>query len=286
MNIVLNRWCMLGNVHETKSFWNDIIKSKYKPDMFSYGTFINALTKKGKLGAAMKLFRGKWEKWCDPNVVICNCVIDALCFKKRIPEALEVFREMKKCVCAPNVTTYNSLIKHLGKVGRMEKVYEILDEMEEKEGCSLNNATFNYLLKFSEKPEKVPGVLERMERNCCNMCYDTYNLILRLYLKWDHEERVRHMWDEIGKSGLGLDWRSYTVMIYWLYNKGRVEDALSYFDNMTSKGIVPEPKIEILVNSMRNKLKEQEGEKQKTDLGINGKSSRLRSRKFKKTKAR
>ncbi|KAK5826023.1 hypothetical protein PVK06_020928 [Gossypium arboreum] len=86
-----------------------------------------------------------------------------------------------------------------------EKVYEILDEMEEKEGCSLNNATFNYLLKFSEKPEEVPGVLERVEKNCCNMSCDTYNLILRLYMKWDHEERVRHMWDEIEKSGLGPD---------------------------------------------------------------------------------
>ncbi|KAG8472359.1 hypothetical protein CXB51_034233 [Gossypium anomalum] len=286
MNIVLNGWCVLGNVHEAKRFWKDIIESKYKPDLFTYGTFINALTKKGKLGTAMKLFRGMWEKGCNPDAVICNCVIDALCFKKRIPEALEVFREMKERGCAPNVATYNSLIKHLGKIGRMEKVYEILDEMEEKEGCSPNNVTFNYLLKFSEKPEEVPGVLERMERNGCNMCCDTYNLILRLYMKWDHEEKVRQMWDEIGKSGLGPDRRSYTVMIHWLYDKGRVEDALSYFNEMTSKGIVPEPRTEILVNSMRNKLEEQEDEKQKKDLGINGKSPRLRSKRFKKTKAR
>ncbi|GMJ11433.1 hypothetical protein like AT3G15200 [Hibiscus trionum] len=285
MNIVLNGWCVLGNVHEAKRFWKDLIESKYKPDLFTYGTFIKALTNKGKLGTAMELFRGMWEKGCNPDVVICNCVIDALCFKKRIPEALEVFSEMKERGCAPNVATYNSLIKHLGKIGRMEKVYEIVDEMEEKEGCSPDNVTFNYLLRFSKKPEEVPGIFERMERNGCNMCCDTYNLVLRLYMKWDHEERIRHTWDEIEKSGLGPDRRSYTVMIHWLHGKGRVEDALSYYNEMTSKGMVPEPRTEILVNAMKSKLNEQEGEKHKKGQGINGKSPRLRSKRLKRTKA-
>ncbi|XVF04269.1 hypothetical protein REPUB_Repub05bG0068100 [Reevesia pubescens] len=285
MNIVLNGWCVLGNVHEAKRFWKDIIESKCQPDLFTYGTFINALTKKGKLGTAMKLFRGMWEKGCNPDVVICNCVIDALCFKKRIPEALEVFREMREHGCVPNVATYNSLVKHLAKIGRMEKVYEILDEMEETEGCSPNNVTFNYLLKSLKKPEEVPRLLERMERNGCNMSCDTYNLILRLYMKWDHEERVGHTWDEMDKSGLGPDRPSYTIMIHGLYDKGRIEDALSYFNEMTSKGIMPEPRTEILVNAMKNKLKEQEGEKEKKDPRKNSKSLRPRSKRRKKAKA-
>ena len=97
----------------------------------------------------------------------------------------------------------------------------------------------------------------------CNMSCDTYNLVLRLYMKWDHEERVRCTWDEMEKSGLRPDWCSYTIMIHGLYDKGRIEDALSYFNEMTSKGMVPEPRTEILVNAMKNKLKEQEGEKEK-----------------------
>ncbi|XP_007021561.2 PREDICTED: putative pentatricopeptide repeat-containing protein At3g15200 [Theobroma cacao] len=281
MNIILNGWCVLGNVHEARRFWKDIIESKCKPDLFTYGTFINALTKKGKLGTAMKLFRGMWEEGCDPDVVICNCVIDALCFKKRIPEALELFREMGERGCVPNVVTYNSLIKHLCKIRRMEKVYEILDEMEEKGGCLPNDVTFNYLLKSLKKPEEVPGVLERMERYGCNMSGDTYNLILKLYMKWGHEERVRCTWDEMEKSGLGPDRRSYTIMIHGLYDKGSIEDALSYFNEMTSKGMVPEPRTEILVNAMKDKLKEQEGEKERKEPGKNGKSLRPRSKRRK-----
>lgn len=265
MNIILNGWCVLGNVYEAKRFWKDIIKSKCEPDSVTYATFVNALTKKGKLGTALRLFQAMWEKGRKPDVVTCNCIIDALCFKKRIPEALEVLREMKNRGCLPNVTTYNSLIKHLCKIKRMETVYEYLDEMEQKNGsCLPNEITFNYLLKSLKKPEEVPWVLEKMERNGCKMSTDTYNVILKLYVNWDCEDKVRHTWEEMEKKGMGPDQRSYTVMIHGLYDKGRLEDALSYFHEMRLKGMVPEPRTGILVNDMNIKLKER-GAGQKGD---------------------
>ncbi|KAF3442476.1 hypothetical protein FNV43_RR16392 [Rhamnella rubrinervis] len=250
MNIILNGWCVRGNMLEAKRFWKDIIKSKCQPDLFTYGTFINSLTKKGKLGTAMKLFRGMWDEACNPDATICNCIIGALCFKKRIPEALEVFREMKEKGCLPNVMTYNSLIKYLCKIRRMEKVYELLDDMEQKKGSCLPNAvTYSFLLKSLKKPEEVPILLERMERNGCRMTGDMYNLVLKLYMEWDCQERVRYTWDEMERNGLGPDKRSYTIMIHGLYDKGRRNDALLFFREMTSKGMLPEPRTEILVNS-------------------------------------
>ncbi|XP_050218543.1 putative pentatricopeptide repeat-containing protein At3g15200 [Mercurialis annua] len=262
MNIVLNGWCVLDNVREAKRFWKDIIESKCKPDLFTYGTFIKALTKKGKLGTAMKLYRAMWEKQCKPDVVICNCIIDALCFKKRIPEALEVFREMSERGCIPNVATYNSLLKHLSKIRRMEKVYELLDEMLDKKGsCMPDNITLNYLLKSLKKPEEVPLLLERMERNGCKVNSDTYNLILKLYVDWDCEAKVEDTWNDMEKYGLGPDRRSYTIMIHWLYNKGRINDALKYLREMTTKGMVPEPRTEILVSVVNRKSKENDASK-------------------------
>ncbi|XP_059443961.1 putative pentatricopeptide repeat-containing protein At3g15200 isoform X1 [Corylus avellana] len=256
-NIILNGWCILGNVFEAKRFWKEIIASKCKTDMFTYGTFINALTKKGKLGTAVKLFRAMQENDLKPDVVICNCIIDALCFKKRIPEALEVFKEMKERGYPPNATTYNSLIKHLCKIRRMEKVYELLDEMEQKKGsCLPNDITCNYLLKTLKKPEEVPVLLERMQRNGCKMTSDTHNLILKLYMDWGDQERVRYTWEEMERNGLGHDRRSYTIMIHGFYDNGRIQDALRYFSEMTSKGMVPEPRTKILVIDMNMKLKE------------------------------
>ncbi|XP_059662673.1 putative pentatricopeptide repeat-containing protein At3g15200 [Cornus florida] len=261
MNIILNGWCVWGSLSEAKRFWNDIITSKCKPDRFTYGIFINSLSKAGKLSTAVRLFQAMWEKDCNPDVVICNCIIDGLCFKKRIPEALEIFREMNERYCLPDAATYNSLIKHLCNIRRMEKVYELLDEMEQKKGSCLPNArTYGYLLKSAKKPEEVAEILERMERNGCKMTGDTYNLILRLFMDWNNQERVMSAWVEMERNGLGPDQRSYTIMIHGLYDKERIEDAMCYFNEMTSKGMVPEPRTKLLVNAINIKLKEKESE--------------------------
>ncbi|KAM0997881.1 hypothetical protein ACFX2I_007684 [Malus domestica] len=263
-NIILNGWCVRANVCEAKRFWKDIIASNCKPDQFTYGTFINALTKKGKLGTALKLFQAMWDQGCNPDVVTCNCIIDALCFKKRIPHALEVFKEMNVRGCRPNAATYNSLIKHLCKIRRMEKVCELLEEMEQRKGsCLPNEVTFNYLLKSSKKPEEIPGLLERMQRNQCKMTGDTYNLLLKLYMEWDCQERVRYTWDEMEKNGLGPDRRSYTIMIHGFHDKRRIKETLRYFREMTSKGMIPEPRTEILMDSMNVQSKKEGGQVEK-----------------------
>ncbi|CAN8269309.1 unnamed protein product [Cochlearia groenlandica] len=259
MNIVLNGWCVLGNVHEAKRVWRDIIASKCRPDVVSYGTMINALTKKGKLGKAMELYRAMWETGRNPDVKICNNVIDALCFKKRIPEALEVFKEMSERGCSPNVVTYNSLLKHLCKIRRTEKVWELLEEMEDKGGtCSPNDVTFGYLLKHSQKPTDVEVVLERMEKNKCEMTSDLYNLMFRLYVQWDDEEKAREIWSEMERSGLGPDQRTYTIRIHGLHAKGRVGEAMRNYQEMMSKGMMPEPRTEMLLNQSKAKPKEED----------------------------
>ncbi|CAN4075552.1 unnamed protein product [Withania somnifera] len=255
-NIILNGWCVLGNSREAKRFWNEIVTSKCKPDKFTYGIFINSLCKSGKISRAVELFQTMWEKGCKPDVAICNCIIDGLCFKKRIPEALDIFHEMNDRDCLPDVATYNSLIKNLCKIRRMEKVYELLDEMETKgESCLPNSRTYGYLLNSAKTPEEAIGILERMNKNGSNMTGDIYNLLLRLFMSWDNQDKVKSTWNEMERSGLGPDQRSYTIMIHGLYEGGRLEDALSYFNEMISKSLVPEPKTNKLVDAM-NKLKE------------------------------
>ncbi|KAK6134555.1 hypothetical protein DH2020_031725 [Rehmannia glutinosa] len=224
-NIILNGWCVLRSLPDAKRFWKDIVTSECRPDKFTYGIFINSLSKSGKTTTSMKLLRTMWEKGFNPDVAICNTVIDGLCFKKRIPHALEVFDEMSNRDCPPNVATYNTLIKHLCKIQRMEK-----------------------------KPEEVDDILERMKRSGCKLQEDTYNLVLRLFMEWGDEERVKCIWDEMETSGLGPDRRSYTIVIHGLYDKGMMEAALECFAEMVSKGMVPEPRTKLLVDDMNLKL--------------------------------
>ncbi|XP_068668870.1 putative pentatricopeptide repeat-containing protein At3g15200 [Aristolochia californica] len=251
-NIILNGWCVAGRIFEAKRFWNDIITSGCKPDLFTYGIFINSLTKAGKLGTAVKLFNSMWEKGHPPDVAICNCIIDALCFKKKIPDALVIFREMNEKGCEPDTATYNSLIKHICKIRRMDEAYKLLDEMEQK-GCDPNARTYNYFLKSLEEPDEVPLLLKRMEKSNCRITSDTYNLILKLFIQWGYFEGVQSIWNEMEKTGLGTDQRSYTLMVHGLYNKGSMDKAIFYFTEMISKGMIPEPRTKLLVKAIEMK---------------------------------
>ncbi|ONK76730.1 uncharacterized protein A4U43_C03F31520 [Asparagus officinalis] len=251
-NIILNGWCVLGSSHEAKRFWNDIISSKCKPDLFTYSIFINSLTKAGKLETAVKLFTSMWEKGCDPDVTICNTIIDQLCFKKRIPNALEIFGEMNERGCLPDVATYNSLIKHLCKIRRMEKVYELLSEMDQK-NCPPNSRTYCYILKTLQKPEEVGNLLRRMERTGCKLDSDIYNLILNLYVGWKYHIGIKSVWAEMEKNGQGPDQRSYTIMIHGLHSQGKLDEALEYYSKMKSKGMVLEPRTRLLIKAIHLK---------------------------------
>ncbi|KAF6155874.1 hypothetical protein GIB67_039205 [Kingdonia uniflora] len=265
LNIILNGWCVLGNVREAKRFWKDVVSyRRCKPDIFTYGIFINALTKAGKLGSALKLFRGMWKKGftLTPDVAICNCIIDALCFKKRIPEALDIFGKMNERGCSPNVVTYNSLIKHLCHIQRMEKVYKLLEEMEQMKGsCEPNSVTYNYLLKSMKKPKDVFELLERMETYGCKVTSDTYNLILKLFMYWNHADGIRSTWIEMEKNGVGPDQRSFTIMVHGLYKQGKKEEALWHFNEMKTKGIIPEPRTILLMKDIETTMKKRERER-------------------------
>lgn len=240
-NIILNGWCVLGNYRESKRVWKDILCSGCRPDLFTYGTFINALTKAGKLNPALDLFDKMSKKGHHPDVVIHNCMIDALCFKKRIPEALRLFAEMIHHGPLPNVATYNSLIKHLCKIGRMEKAYELLGDMELQK-CFPNERTYTYFLKQAKSPDEVDCLRKRMGVIDSN---DTYNLILNLYVRWNHQTGIQSIWSEMKP-----DRRSYIIMIHGFHSKGNLEGACKYFCEMKAKGMLPEPRTLVLMKQV------------------------------------
>ncbi|KAI4976939.1 hypothetical protein ZWY2020_050546 [Hordeum vulgare] len=58
-NIILNGWCVKGSLPDAKRVWNEIIASKLKPDLFTYGTFINALTKANSYPLNTKVLKAR-----------------------------------------------------------------------------------------------------------------------------------------------------------------------------------------------------------------------------------
>lgn len=86
------------------------------------------------------------------------------------------------------------------------------------------------------------------------MTGDLYNLLLKLYMNWDNEKLVQSTWEQMSNDGMGPDQRSYTIMIHGRYDQGRIVEALDYFKEMTSKGMMPEPRTNLLIDAMKMKM--------------------------------
>ena len=67
------------------------------------------------------------------------------------------------------------------------------------------------------------------------MTADPYYLILKLYMDWDNQGRVRYTYEVMERNGLGQDRRSYSIMIHRFYGKGRIQGALLFLNAMTLK---------------------------------------------------
>ncbi|GLJ13001.1 hypothetical protein SUGI_0203000 [Cryptomeria japonica] len=244
-NIILNGWCGFPNLREAKRFWDEMSKKGCKPNLITYSTYISALAKKSKLNTALTLFGQMWDKGCIPDVPLCNAILDALCLKKGIPAALDVFVEMNEHGCLPDAVTYNTLIKHICDAGSVDKAYELLDEMQRR-GCTPNVRTYHYFFRAATTPEKALKVFQRMVKTGCMLTSDTYNLLLKMLLGWNEIDKVLVLWDDMEKSGMGPDQRSYTVMVHSLHEKGKFNEAYRYYNEMRAKGFLPEPKTKLL----------------------------------------
>ncbi|KAD3066813.1 hypothetical protein E3N88_34693 [Mikania micrantha] len=119
MNIILNGWCVLGCLREAKRFWNDIITSRFKPDRFTYGIFINSLTKAGKISTA--------GGDCAPNARTYGHLLNSA---KKPDEVVKILERMERDGCKMMADTFNLILRLFMGWGDDKRVESTWVEME------------------------------------------------------------------------------------------------------------------------------------------------------------
>lgn len=253
-NIVLNGWCnLIGSPREAERVWREMSKRGIRYDVVSYASMISCYSKAGKLYKVLRLYNWMKETGIEPDRKVYNAVIHALAKARLVKEALNLMKTMEEKDIAPNIVTYNSLIKPLCKARKVDEARGVFDEMSQR-GLFPTIRTYHAFFRILRTGEEVFSLLEKMRKMGCEPTNDTYIMLIRKFCRWHQLDNVFKLWNEMSENGISPDRSSYIVLIHGLFLNGNLEEAYKYYTDMKEKHLLPEPKIdEMLQTWLSNK---------------------------------
>ncbi|XP_052182415.1 pentatricopeptide repeat-containing protein At1g80550, mitochondrial [Diospyros lotus] len=244
-NIMLRGWFKMGWWSKCREFWEEMDSRGVRKDLHSYAIYMDIECKRGKPWKAVKLYKEMKKKGIRLDVVAYNTVLHAAGRSEGVDFAIRLYRQMKETGrCEPNVVTHNTIIKLLGENGRVREAYKVFDEMHAK-GCEPNIITYHSIFRYLEKPREILNLFDRMLGSGIVPTMDTYVMLMRRFGRWGFLRPVLDVWKKMEGHGLSPNDHAYNALIDALVQKGMVDMARKYDQEMLAKGLSAKPRIEL-----------------------------------------
>ncbi|OMP01476.1 hypothetical protein COLO4_11833 [Corchorus olitorius] len=243
-NMILRGWFKMGWWSKCREFWEEMDKKGVKKDLHSYSIYMDIMCKSGKPWKAVKLYKEMKKKGIKLDVVAYNTVIRAIGISEGADFGVGVFREMRDLGCEPNVVTYNTVIKLLCDNGRVRQSYSVLNQMLKKD-CAPDVITYHCYFRCLEKPREILKLFELMVTKGVQPSMDTYVMLLRKFGRWGFLRPVFIVWNKMIELGCSPNEFAYNALIDALIQKGLVDMARKYDEEMLAKGLSSKPREEL-----------------------------------------
>ncbi|CAH1429348.1 unnamed protein product [Lactuca virosa] len=235
-NMILRGWYKMGWWSKCREFWGQMDEYGISKNLFSYSIYMDIQCKSGKPWKAVKLYKEMKKKGIKLDVVAYNTVIRAIGVSEGVDVAVHLGCEMLELGCEPNVVTYNTIVKLLCENGRVKEAYKVLDKMS-KRGCAPNVITYHCIFRCLEKPNEILAMLDRMIESGVCPTMDTYVLLIRKFGRWGFLRPVFIVWEKMENHGLSPNEFAYNALIDALVEKGMIDMARKYDEEMLAKGL-------------------------------------------------
>ncbi|KAL5574511.1 hypothetical protein UlMin_016210 [Ulmus minor] len=243
-NMILRGWSKMGWWSKCRDFWEEMDKRGVSKDLHSCSIYMDILCKSGKPWKAVKLYKEMKKKGIKLDVVAYNTVIRALGLSEGVDFSIRVFREMKELGCEPNVVSYNTIIKLLCENGRYKDALELLDKMLVR-GCAPDVITYHSFFGCLQKPKEILRLFNRMIDSGVRPRMDTYVMLMRKFGRWGFLRPVFIVWKKMEELGCSPNESAYNALIDALIDKGMLDMARKYDEEMLAKGLSPKPRKEL-----------------------------------------
>ncbi|XP_057457711.1 pentatricopeptide repeat-containing protein At1g80550, mitochondrial [Lotus japonicus] len=243
-NMVLRGWFKLGWWKKCNEFWEEMDKKGVEKDLHSYSIYMDILSKGGKPWKTVKLFKEVQRKGIKLDVVAYNIFIRAIGQSQGVDFAIRAFREMKESGINPTVVTYNTIIRLLCDSYRIKEALALLRTMRD-DNCQPNAVSYHCFFACLEKPNQIIDLFDRMVESGVRPRMDTYVMLLSKFGRWGFLRPVFVVWDQMKKFGCSPDADAYNALIGALVEKGQIDLARKYDEEMLLKGLSPKPRKEL-----------------------------------------
>ncbi|XP_022953157.1 pentatricopeptide repeat-containing protein At1g80550, mitochondrial [Cucurbita moschata] len=243
-NLILRGWLKMGWWSKCREFWEEMDKKGVRKDLHSYSIYMDIQCKSGKPWKAVKLYKEMKKKGMKLDVVAYNTVIHAIGISEGVDFASRVFHEMKEMGCKPNVVTCNTIIKLFCENGRFKDAHMMLDQMLKKD-CLPNVITYHCFFRSLEKPKEILMLFDRMIKYGVQPKMDTYVMLMRKFGRWGFLRPVFVVWNKMEELGCSPDESAYNSLIDALVEKGMIDMARKYDEEMVAKGLSPKLRAEL-----------------------------------------
>lgn len=219
-------------------------KKGVQKDLHSYSIYMDILSKGGKPWKAVKLFKEMKRKGIKLDVVVYNIVIRAIGLSQGVDFSIRLFREMKESGINPTVVTYNTIIRLLCDSYRVKEALALLRTMPHN-GCFPNAVSYNCFFACFEKPKEIIDLFDGMIQSGVRPGMDTYVMLLRKFGRWGFLRLAFMVWNKMEELGCSPDEAAYNALIDALVDKGLIDMARKYDEEMLAKGLSPRPRKEL-----------------------------------------
>ncbi|KAL4355690.1 hypothetical protein AHAS_Ahas09G0011900 [Arachis hypogaea] len=250
-NMVLRGWYKMGWWSKCREFWEEMDAKGVHKDLHSYSIYMDILCKSGKSWKAVKLYKNLKSQRIQLDVVVYNIVIRAIGLSQGVDFSIRVFNEMKELGIKPTVVTYNTIMRLLCDSYRHKEALALLNVMR-RDDCYPNTVSYHCFFATLEKPKEMIGLFDRMVGSGVRPNMDTYVMLMRKFARWGFLRLVFMVWDKMEQLGCSPDASAYNALIDALVEKGLIDMARKYDEEMLAKGLSPKPRKELGTNLRSN----------------------------------
>ena len=271
MNAVLCFFCKVGMLDVALELYNSRSQFELSPNHMAYKYLILTLCWDASVKEAFSVLKSAVDHGYFPDRRTFTRLANALCRECMIDEMKELLHLALARNFMPNASTYDKFITALCRAGRVEDGYLIHGELN---GASARLAYMKMIMGFKESNRGDIAARLLIEMNgkghkvtrplcraviCCLLEMDNsrshfFNLLEMLSHNEPHRwtynyfidgaghakkaELAREVFELMQRNGIEPDSSSRILMLKAYLKSGRISDALNFFNNLRSHGMV------------------------------------------------